>query len=105
MRVNAVFKPADFKPSEDAGAEDVKALFDQMFPGVEDPEIACDHAGMAIVALNPRLAMQMGALSRLMALDLAFCRRADLRELAIQMAHLKARCGFAFECGWARIPA
>ena len=39
----------------------------------------------------------MGALSRLMALDLAFCRRADLRELAIQMAHLKARCGFAFK--------
>lgn len=97
MRINAVFRPSDFRPAEDAPQADADALFEQMFPGVADPEIPLDHAGMAIVALNPKLAMQMGSMSRFMALDLTFSKRTDLRELVIQTAHLKTNCGFGFE--------
>lgn len=98
MRVNAVFRPADFKPSDDATQNDADAFFAGMFPGVENPEIPWDHAGMAVAALNPKLAQQMGAMSRFMALDLNWSRqRPDLRELAIQTIHLKLKCGFGFE--------
>lgn len=97
MRIRAVFKPSDFQPTPDASRADAEALFEQMFPGVENPEIPRDHAGMAIVALNPGLARHMSAMSRFMALELAFSKRRDLRELAIQTCHLKAGCGFGFE--------
>lgn len=97
MRVNAVFRRGDFQPADDVTQADADAFFAQMAPGVDDPEIPYDHAGMAIVALNPRLAAQMGAMSRFLALDLAFSKRADLRDLLIQTAHIKAGAGFAFE--------
>lgn len=97
MRVHAVFRRGDFKPAADATQADADAFFAQLAPGVDDPVIDRDHAGMAIVAINPKLAMQMAAMSRFLALDLAFCKRLDLRELVIQTTHIKSKCGFAFE--------
>lgn len=97
MRVNAVFRRTDFKASEGASEADADAFFAQMGAGVEDAEIPYDHAGMAIVALNPRLATQMGAMSKFMSLELTFSKRADLRDLVVQTTHLKAGAGFAFE--------
>ena len=101
MRVKAVFRPSDFQPTADSPQEEADAFFAQIAPGEKNPEIPYDHAGMAIVALNPRLAAQMGAMSRFMSLELAFSKRADLRDLLVQTTHLKAGAGFSFE---ARIP-
>lgn len=101
MRVKAVFRRADFQPAADATEADADAFFAQLAPGAGDFTIPHDHAGMAIVALNPKLAMQMGAMSRFLALDLTFSKRADLRELVIQTAHLKSGCGFGFKSRFA----
>lgn len=97
MRVRAVFQRSDFLPDTGASHEDADALFSQLASGKQDFVIPRDHAGMAVVGINPKLAMQMGAMSRFLALELTFSQRADLRELAIQVAHLKSGCGFGFE--------
>lgn len=96
MRVQAVFRRADFQPSSGASEADADRFFAAVAPGA-DGLIARDHAGMAIAGINPNLALQLGATSRLMALDLEFAKRADLRELAIQIAHLRCGSGFGFE--------
>ena len=101
MRVRAVFRRSDFEPSPGATDDDADRLFAAVAPG-PDGVIARDHAGMAIAGISPNLALQLGATSRLMALDLEFSKRTDLRELAIQTAHLKCGSGFSFE---SRLPA
>ncbi len=78
-RVKPVHKASDYTgdPAE------VAALFGTMFPGVENPAFDANHDGMAIAALNPKMAQYLAQTSRFMALDLGWCKRADLRELAI----------------------
>jgi 4-carboxymuconolactone decarboxylase len=97
MRVKGMFRPGDFPPAADevtSGA--VTELFGHMFPGVADPEIDENHVGMAIVAHNPAMALQMAKLSKLIALDTGFCQRADLRELAIQTVNLHYGSDYGF---------
>src|SRR5205823_6652455 len=72
-------------------------LFGTLFPGVEDPELDESHAGLAIAAHNPKLALALAQLSRLIALDLPWCRRTDLRELAIQTVNLHFGSDYSFE--------
>lgn len=96
MRINAVFQRSDFKPAPGASDEDADRFFAAVAPG-PDGVIARDHAGMAIAGISPNLALQLGATSRLLAIDLEFSKRADLRELAIQTAHIRCGSGFSFE--------
>lgn len=99
MRVKGIFKPDDPPGGAD---EETAALFASLFPGVEHPEFDMDHCGLAIAAHNPKLALNLAQLSRFIALDTEWCRRADLRELAIQTVNLHFGADYAFRT---RIPA
>jgi 4-carboxymuconolactone decarboxylase len=102
MRVKGMFKPGDYPADVDAATgQEIAALFDYLFPGVEHPEIDDSHSGIAIAAQNPQLALKLAQLSRFIALDTAWCKRADLRELAIQTVNLHFRSDFSFR---ARLP-
>lgn len=92
MRVKGIFRPSDY-PGNPAEAE---ALFAALCPGMSDPQIDRDHAGLAIAAHQPRLALLLSQLSRFLALDTGWGQRADLRELAIQTVNLHFGCGYGF---------
>jgi alkylhydroperoxidase family enzyme len=63
---------------------------------VADPRIDESHDGIAIAAHNPELARQLAQLSRFLALDLPWCERQDLRELAIQVVNRELHCEYSF---------
>jgi alkylhydroperoxidase family enzyme len=91
-RVTAVYKPGDYPGTpDDQTRADLADLFGHMFPGVQNPEIDRAHAGLAIAALSPRLALQLSRLSGVAALQLGWSQRADLREIAIQTVNLHFR--------------
>ena len=97
MRVTGVFAPDDYPGEPDAETRnDVTALFATLFPGVVDPRFDANHAGMAIAALSPKLALGLAGLSRQIALDLPWCARADLRELAVQAVNLHFGAAYSF---------
>ena len=101
-RVTAVHRPSDYPGSpDDATRQDLAELFSHLFPGKPDPEIDQSHAGVAIAALNPRLALNLSKMSAFIALDLPWCQRRDLRELAIQAVNVHFGCDYSFR---ARIP-
>ncbi|MCE7795290.1 hypothetical protein LWE61_01825 [Sphingobium sufflavum] len=78
-RVQPVHTASDYRDDP----ADAAALFGTLFPGVAAPAFDANHDGMAIAALNPKLALTLAQTSRFLALDLEWCKRADLRELAI----------------------
>ena len=95
-RVTAVYKPSDYPGTpDDQTREDLAELFGHMFPGVENPEIDRPHSGMAIAALNPRLALHLSKLSGFAALQLGWSKRTDLREIAIQTVNLHFKSDFS----------
>ncbi len=94
MRVHGVFKPEDHPAYPDA---DVDALFATLFPGQADPQIDLNHTGLAITAYNPQLALHFAKLSKFLALDTDWCKRNDLRELAIQAVNLHFKSDFSFQ--------
>jgi alkylhydroperoxidase family enzyme len=95
-RVTAVYKPGDYPGTpDDQTRADLADLFGHMFPGVQNPEIDRAHAGLAIAALSPRLALQLSRLSGVAALQLGWSQRADLREVAIQTVNLHFKSGFS----------
>lgn len=97
MRVKGIFKPDDYPgSSDDATGRATAALFETLFPGVENPHFDGNHVGMAVVAQNPQLALALSGLSRLIALETAWCKRTDLRELAIQTVNLRYASDYAF---------
>jgi alkylhydroperoxidase family enzyme len=98
MRVTGVFRPGDYPGQLDAETrEDLEEFFGTLFPGVANPELDENHAGLAVAAHNPKLALALAQLSRLIALDLPFCRaRPDLRELAIQAVNLRFGSAYSF---------
>jgi alkylhydroperoxidase family enzyme len=101
-RVKAIYKPSDCPDDADpAMRADFAALFSHLFPGASAPEIDRSHAGIAIAALNPKLALNLAQLSRFMALDMPWCQRGDLRELAILTLNLHFQCDYAAR---ARLP-
>lgn len=95
-RVTPVYKPSDYPgtPDEQTRA-DLAELFEHMFPGVENPEIDRPHSGLAIAALNPKLALHLSKLSSFAALQLGWSKRADLREIAIQTVNLHYKSDFS----------
>ena len=96
-RVTTINKPGDYPGTPDAATgDDLAALFAGMFPGNPDPEINKFHAGIAIAAHSPKLAQGLAALSKLMALDLGWSQRTDLRELAILAANLQFKSDYGF---------
>ncbi|MGB8365764.1 MAG: carboxymuconolactone decarboxylase family protein [Rhizomicrobium sp.] len=101
-RVKAVYKPSDYPVNPDGvTAKEVAELFGYLFPHVENPEIDKSHAGIAIAAQNPKLALNLAKLSALIAGELPWCQRRDLRELAIQTVNVHFRCNYSFQ---ARMP-
>jgi 4-carboxymuconolactone decarboxylase len=101
-RVHAVYKPGDYPGTPDEETrKDLSELFDYLFPGSANPELDKGHAGIAIAALNPKLALHLAKLSRFIALETSWRERRDLLELAVQTAHLHFNCDFSFE---ARLP-
>lgn len=97
-RVTPVFRPTDHpetgEPAIDAGLAE---LFGTLFPGNPDPAFDMGHVGVALAAQNPGLALRLSQLSRFAALDLPWCARADLRELAIQAANRHFGSDFSFD--------
>lgn len=97
-RVKAVHKPSDYPGSPDeATRKDLAELFGHLFPNAENPEIDNAHSGIAIAALNPKLALNLAKISRFIATEMPWCRRADLRELAIQTLNLHFKSDFSFQ--------
>jgi alkylhydroperoxidase family enzyme len=94
MRIKPVFRPEDHPGGADA---DVKALFDYLRPGIENPEIDMGHAGIAIAALNPRVALGMAQLSRTIALETGWAKQGDLRELAFYVLNRHFNSDFSVE--------
>ncbi len=98
-RVTTINRPADYPGNPDAVArEDLAALFAHLFPGKPDPEIDKFHAGVAIAAHAPKLALNLAKLSGLIAGELGWCQRKDLRELAIQALNLYYKSDYSFRC-------
>lgn len=101
-RVTAVYEPSQYPgtPSE-ATREDLAELFRYLFPQASDPVIDKRHAGLAIAAQHPKLALELAKLSSLIAGGLTWCQRRDLRELAIQTLNTHFKSVYSFN---ARIP-
>jgi len=96
-RVKAVYRPGDYPGIPDeATRKDLADLFDHLFPGVENPEIDQSHAGVAIAAQSPRLALGMARLSAVIAGELPWSQRRDLRELAMQTVNVHFKSHYSF---------
>jgi alkylhydroperoxidase family enzyme len=101
-RVTGVFKPSDYPGDPDpATTNDLAEFFERMFPGQENPHFDAAHAGWAVLAHNPRLALHMSRLTTFVARDMPWSPRRDLRELVIQTVNLHFKCEFSFR---ARFP-
>ena len=101
-RVTAVYKPGQYPGTPgDATREDLADLFRYLLPQATDPEIDKRHAGLAIAAQNPKLALQLAKLSSFIAGGLGWCQRHALRELAIQTVNTHFKSVYSFN---ARIP-
>jgi alkylhydroperoxidase family enzyme len=98
MRVHGVFKPENYPHPIDAVTKhELSELFAYLFPDGQHAEIDHAHIGVAIAAHNPRLALMLTQLSRFMALELPWCQRVDLRELAIQTVNVHFRSEYSFK--------
>ena len=96
-RVTTINRLGDYPGTPDeATSAALAALFAAMFPGNPDPEINKFHAGIAIAAHSPKLASALAGVSKLMALDLGWSQRTDLRELAILAANLQFKSDYGF---------
>src|SRR5437867_7536645 len=97
-RVKPMYRPSDFpEPVDETTRRDIDALFNHLFPGAENPEIDHSHDGLAIAAQNPKLALNLAKMSGFIALELAWCERRDLRELAIQSVNVHFKSDYSFE--------
>lgn len=84
-RVTLINRPSDWPGEPDAATRaGLDALFGTLFAGQDDPAFDDAHAGLAIAAHSPKLALALARISGLIAGELGWCQRTDLRELAIQ---------------------
>jgi alkylhydroperoxidase family enzyme len=96
-RVKGVFKPSDYPGSPDeATKKDLDALFEHLFPGAPEPKPE-PHFGFAILAQNPRLAMNVASLLYYIVREMPWTQQRDLRELAVQTLNLHFKCDFSFQ--------
>ncbi len=93
-RVTPVFSPDDFPGDVDEGVrKDLGALFQYLFPEGEKGE---PHAGYAILAQSPALALGVARCADAVIYDTPWTQRSDLREIAIQTLNLHFQCDFSF---------
>ena len=98
-RVTAVYRPGDYpEPADGETRAELSELFAFLFPGQAEPEIDASHAGIAIAARSPKLALQLTRLSGLLAGGVAWSQRRDLFELAVQSVNLHFGCDYSFRC-------
>ena len=96
-RVTLISRPQDYPGTPDAATQAALGeLFGTLFPGQDSPAFDDAHDGMAVAAHNPKLALTLAGVSGLIAGQLAWCKRTDLRELAIQ----RLSRHFGSEYGW-----
>lgn len=96
-RVRGVFRRQNYPyPLDEATSNKLDELFSYLFPGNPNAEIDQSHIGVAIAAQNPQLALMLTQMSRFMALEMPWCQRADLRELAIQTVNLHFHSDYSF---------
>lgn len=101
--ITMINRPSDYPGTPDEStAADLAALFGQLFPGNPEPAFDKFHAGLAIAAHSPKLALQLAQTSALIAGQLGWCQRKDLRELAIQAVNLHFKSDYSFA---SRLPA
>ena len=105
-RVNPVFSPSHCPADADAATrEGIAEFFEQLFPGKPEPQIDAAHTGLALAAHSPRFAAGLSRLTRSAVLEMAWCERRDLAELAIQAVNIHFRSGFSFETRMANAEA
>ena len=94
-RIGYIYKPSDYpgNPDETTRGE-LAALFEHLCPG--DPK-AEPHAGYALLAHSPRLALNIAHLADYIVREMPWTQRRDLRELAIQALNLHFKCDFSFQ--------
>lgn len=94
--VTLINRPDDYPGIPDAQTQtDLDALFEKLFPGNPEGQIDENHAGMAIAAHSPKLAMQLGATSGVIAGQLGWSQRKQLRELAIHAVNLHFKSDYS----------
>lgn len=90
--------PTDYPGAPDETTRrELSELFKELFPNTDNPRIDDDHAGIAITAHSPKLALNLASLTRFIALDLPWCERKDLRDLAIQVVNTHFNCHYGFK--------
>lgn len=89
-RVTAVNKPGDYPGNPDeATRTELAELFRTLFPNAQNPAFDEAHAGLAIAAQSPRLALNLAKMSGFMAKDLPWARQhVQMNELAIQTLNI-----------------
>lgn len=95
-RVKGIFKPADIAIAPELDPADVKAVFDQMYPGIENPEFDDGHTSYAVAARSPKLALQLIKATHAV-LATGWSQRRDLLELSIQTLSLHYQCDLMFK--------
>ncbi len=91
-RVRLVRRPGDHPDPAEREAE--SALFAALFPGKPDPEIDDNHLALAALAQNPALAQMAARMSGFLLLETAWGKRADLRELVLQVVNGALGCEY-----------
>jgi alkylhydroperoxidase family enzyme len=92
-RVKLIFKPSDYPHPDEATRQDLAELFEHLSPGEPKTE---PHAGYALLAQSPRLALGIARLGDYVVRDMPWSQRRDLRELAVQALNLHYKCDFSF---------
>lgn len=98
-RIKPMLKPSDYPAGVDEATRvAAKALFDHMFPGVENPEIPGKSAAFGTVANDPKLALLLVKLSDYVVREMPFTStRRDLQQLMVQTLNWKLGCDFSFQ--------
>ena len=97
-RVTVVLKPSDYPGTPDEQTKaDLKALFDHMMPGVENPEIPGTAGAFGVVAQDPKLALLLIKLSDYIVKEMPWTSgRRDLQQLMVQTLNYHFKCDFSF---------
>ncbi|MDE2301188.1 MAG: hypothetical protein KGK11_01345 [Sphingomonadales bacterium] len=92
-RITPIAAPEDHPGGAEA---ELAALFDALFPGEDKPRFDDAHAGLAIAAHHPGLALKLARLSGFIAGELPWSQQKGLRELAIQTVNLAVGSAYSF---------
>ena len=97
-RVQPIFSSDHCPPSASVAMKaEVASLFATLFPGQANPAFDENHAGMAVAAQSPQLALALSQASMFMAGALPFSQNRTLRELVIQTVNRALACDYAFQ--------